>query len=148
MIITFCGHSDYFSNIEDEKRMLDTIAKIAPNAPLELYLGGYGGFDKFALRCGQIYKQTHPSVKLILITPYLTIEHQRNLELEKHQYDLIVYPELEHIPPRFAIVHRNRWMVDRADAVIAYVNRKWGGAYQTYHYAEQRGKKIFNLATT
>lgn len=45
-----------------------------------------------------------------------------------------------------AIQIRNRYMVDRADLVICYIDHENGGAYQTVKYAEKQGKKIINIA--
>ena len=62
------------------------------------------------------------------------------------EYDGIVYPPLENVPPRYAILHRNRYMVERADLVIACITRSRGGAYQTYLHARRKGKTMINLA--
>lgn len=40
---------------------------------------------------------------------------------------------------------RNHWMVDRADAVVAYYNGGPGGTKAAVAYANQQGKPIFNL---
>ena len=61
-------------------------------------------------------------------------------------YDSTVYPEIEDKPLKFAISYRNKWMVQKADYVIAFIERSFGGAYQTYKYAKSMGKKIFNIA--
>ena len=62
-------------------------------------------------------------------------------------YDETVYPEIEKKPLRFAIVYRNRWMVEMADYVVAYINRDWGGAYKTYEHAKRKKKPIFNIGS-
>ena len=147
MIITFCGHSNYSSNLEDEERLLKFLEKVVCENQVDFYLGGYGNFDSFAYECCKKYKETHPKVSLVFVTPYLTVEYQKNhLEYQKTRYDEIVYPDIEDKPPRFAIIYRNRYMVDKADYVVAYVSHDWGGAYTTYKYAQRKGKKIFNLA--
>ena len=146
MIITFCGHSDYRRRVEDEERIFAFLEELAGNEPLELYLGGYGGFDSFALKCGEVYQKLHPNVKLVWVTPYLDPKHRKNPDIEIQRYDEIVYPGLEQIPPRFAISHRNRWMVEQADAVIAFVSHEWGGAYKMLFYAKRKGRRILNLA--
>ena len=51
----------------------------------------------------------------------------------------------EHIPPRFAILKRNEWMIDNADLVIAYVDHRYGGAYKSLLFAQRRKKKIINI---
>lgn len=111
------------------------------------FSGGYGAFDSFALFVGKEFKKTHPNTSLVFVTPYITIEYQKNhLEYLKTMYDDIIYPELEKVPLKFAISHRNKWMVEKADIVVAYVLHASSGAYKTYKYARTKGKEIFNLA--
>ena len=47
---------------------------------------------------------------------------------------------------KLAIIYRNRYMVDEANYVIAYVSHKFGGAYATYQYAKRKKKEIYNVA--
>ena len=146
MVITFCGHSDYMSTKEDKEKILSLLEQLVGEKSAELFLGGYGKFDEFARYCGEAYKKTHPNVKLIFVTPYITESYQRtHLEYNKKLYDCIVYPELENKLPRFAILYRNKWMVEQADFVIAYVAYERGGAYQTYKHAKRKGKTVFNI---
>ena len=69
MIITFCGHSNYSSNLGDEERLFGLLEEVAKGNQVDFYLGGYGSF--FAHRCAKRYKEKHPNSKLIFITPYL-----------------------------------------------------------------------------
>ena len=143
MTVTFCGHSDFVPSTAIEACLLSVLESQIGDSPAELLLGGYGNFDRFALRCGKIFQQTHPQVSLIYVTPYMVTERQTSVGAE---YDGIVYPPLERIPPRYAILHRNRYMVERADLVIACITRSRGGAYQTYLHARRKGKTVINLA--
>ncbi len=61
-------------------------------------------------------------------------------------YDDIIYPPIENAPLRFAIVKRNEYMVDIADLLICFVERKYGGAYRTLLYAGRKKKRIINLS--
>ena len=61
-------------------------------------------------------------------------------------FDEVIYPALENVPPKYAIIRRNKWMVDRADLLIAYITHGWGGAARTYHYAKRKGIPTVNLA--
>ena len=36
-------------------------------------------------------------------------------------------------------------MAEKADYVVAYVNRDWGGAYKTFEYAKKSKKKFLIL---
>ena len=143
MIVTFCGHSDFKDNGSYTQIMLDFLEKTVGDCSAEMYLGGYGGFDAFACKCCKKYKENHSDISLIFVSPYVISERQKNLY---SSYDHIVYPGIENIPPKFAILHRNRYMVEKADCVIAYITHSWGGAYSTYEYARRKGKMIFNLA--
>ncbi len=147
MIITFCGHSNFVSTAEIKEKMIKILEEKVGDEPSEFLLGGYGNFDSFAYGCCKEYKRTHPQVKLIFVTPYITESYQRNhLEYKKNFYDEIIYPEIEKAPPRFAISYRNKWMVEQADLVVAYVKNTYGGAYQTYRHAQRKKKEIINLA--
>ena len=139
MIVTFCGHSQYIAKQEDEEKILSLLQNEVGNAPAEFFLGGYGAFDTFAFHCCKKYQATHPSVKLVFVSPYLNAE--------KNGYDAVLYPTLEQVPLKFALSHRNRWMVENADVVVAYIDHAWGGAYQTCVHAKRRQKTIFYLNT-
>lgn len=148
MVVTFCGHSQFPKSTEYEQRLLHFLQEKVGNQSTEMYLGGYGEFDSFAYDCCKKYKETHPNVSLVFVTPYLTVDYQRNhLQYQKTRYDSILYPKIEDRPLRYAITYRNQYMVENADYVVAYISHDWGRAYKTYQYAKRNGKEIFNLAT-
>lgn len=60
---------------------------------------------------------------------------------------MIIYPELDNVPLRFAISKRNKWMVEQADIVIAYITHTYGGAYATYRHAKKKNKEIYNISS-
>lgn len=149
MIITFCGHAHFHKTKEYEQKILSFLAEKVGDNSVDMYLGGYGDFDTFAYECCKKYKKTHPNVSLVFITPYITVEYQRNhLEKQKQFYDEIIYPEIEDKPLKFAIIYRNRWMVEKADCVVCGIMRNRGGAYETYQYARRKKKMIFNVVDT
>ena len=82
---------------------------------------------------------------MAFVTPYVNPAYQKMRACEK-EYDVIVFPPIENVPPKFAISARNKWMVEQSDAVVAFVNHDWGGAYATYRHAQRRSKEVFNLA--
>lgn len=147
MIVTFCGHAQFYKSEKYEQKILDFLEERVGDQPADMYLGGYGDFDNFAYECCKKYKKAHPSISLVFVTPYLSIEYQRNhLQYQKTRFDSILYPEIEDKPKRYAITYRNKYMVEKADCVVAYVSHDWGGAYTMYKYAKRKGKEIFNLA--
>ena len=61
--------------------------------------------------------------------------------------DPTLFPEgLEKAPPRLAIPHRNRWMVDNCRWMVAYVTRGFGGAAKTLARARRKGLAVIDLA--
>ena len=146
MTITFCGHSNcLFSDEEKEKLKQLLIKEIRKNPTCKFYLGGYGDFDSLCLRTLRELKKEFQSIELIFITPYLDKNYSK-LEFAKYHYDDVIFPPLESVPRKFAILKRNEWMVNEADLVIAYVMYSWGGAAKTLEYAKRKKKTIINLA--
>ena len=137
MIITFCGHSNFMYNIKDEESLLALFEKIIKNNQVDFYLGGYGNFDSFALKCAQKYKDKHNNAKIFFITPYLNTRLNERKDILLKTYDMILYPELESVPKKFAILKRNEWMIKQADYVFAYVKTHYGGAYKSLLYAHK-----------
>ncbi|MBR6546208.1 MAG: hypothetical protein IKT72_04685 [Clostridia bacterium] len=147
MIVTFCGHARFKGSVEYEQKILSFLKETVADREADFYLGGYGDFDRFAYGCCKAYKKTHPKVSLVFVTPYRESEYLKHrFDNENAPYDLILYPELENKPKRYAITYRNRYMVEVADYIIAYVTHDWGGAYATYQHAKKKGKTVFNLA--
>ena len=146
MIITFCGHSDFLFN-DDIKEQLKNILKneIIKNPTCKFYLGEYGDFDVLCLRTLKELKNDFPKIELIFITPYLDKNYSK-LEFAKYHYDDVIFPPIESVPRKFAILKRNEWMVEQADLVIAYVKYSWGGAAKALEYAKRKKKRIINIA--
>ena len=147
MIVTFCGHAQFQKSEEYEQKILSFLKERVGDHSADIYLGGYGNFDNFAYACCKKYKETHPNISLVFVTPYLTSDYlHRRLQHQETMYDSILYPEIENKPKRYAITYRNKYMVEKADYIIAYISHDRGGAYTTYKYAKKIGKSIFNLA--
>lgn len=146
MIFSFCGHADFSGTAEYEKRILDFLEKRVGDTEAEMHLGGYGGFDQFAYECCKKYKKAHPKIRLIYVTPYMTVEYQKkHLSEAQGRYDGIIYPAIEEKPLRYAILERNKCMVEMADCIICAVTHCFGGAYQMYCYAKRKKKEIYNI---
>ena len=145
MIIAFCGHGEYRESAEDEQKILEILEREVGDGPCEFFLGGYGGFDGFSHSCAKKFKKEHPHAKLIFVTPYMDEKYIKSRT--EYMKDVnVVYPPIENVPKKFAIQHRNRWMMEQADVVIAYVSRSFGGAYTTYKYAKTKKKRIYNIS--
>lgn len=138
MTVTFCGHGDTPSSDDIKTWLVENIEALINRGAETFYLGGYGSFDGMAATAVWSLKTKYPHIKSILVLPYL----DRKVETKK--YDYTTYPLLETVPRRYAITHRNRWMVDNSDVIIAYVRHRWGGAAQTLERAKRRKHEIIN----
>ena len=105
----------------------------------------YGDFDSLCLRTLRELKKEFQDIELIFITPYIDQNYSK-LEFAKYHYDDVIFPPLECVPRKFAILKRNEWMVEEADLVIAYVMYSWGGAAKTLEYAKRKKVPIINIA--
>ena len=138
-MVTFCGHREVQEPEKVRKWLYETVSGLILDGADVFYLGGYGGFDRMALTVVNKAKEVHTGVRAILVLPYL----DRSMDLDA--YDGSIYPPLEKVPRRYAISRRNRWMVDQADVVVAYVIHEWGGAATTLRYAEAKRKTIMRF---
>lgn len=116
-----------------------TVDDLIQRGATTFYLGGYGGFDRLAAAAVQKAKKCGTAAESILVLPYLDRPNLSEL------YDGTVYPPLECVNKRLAIVKRNQWMVDRADVVVAYVLHEWGGAAAMLRYAARRHKELIQF---
>ena len=142
MIVTFCGHSQIGNPEKVQKDLEAAIHSVLSRGATRFYLGGYGDFDQLSAKVLYRLKRGHDEIDSVLVLPYL------DKKVDLTLYTRTCYPPIEHVPRRFAIARRNRWMVDASDAVIAYVQHDWGGAYQTLSYAEHKGKTIILLGNS
>lgn len=140
MTVTFCGHSKLYQT-ENISKWLDIILPaLIEGGAATFYLGGYGDFDNLAAAVRR-QKTSYPNIEAILVLAYL------NRDVDASRYDRTAYPPLETVPPRYAILKRNEWMVCKSDVVISGVTHGWGGAAKTLDYAKRRGKVVVQFPT-
>ena len=138
MIVTLCGHAQ-ISQVEEVEKWLYAVSEsLIEQGAVTFYLGGYGAFDGLAASVLREQKKRYPQIELVLVLAYL------NDRRDTSSYDRTVYPPLETVPRRFAISHRNRWMVEVSDVVVSYVLHDWGGAATTLRCAKQKAKQIIS----
>ena len=139
MNVTFCGHSKLYQT-ENISKWLDIILPaLIEGGATTFYLGDYGDFDSLAAAAVRRQKTRYPNIEAVLVLAYL------NREMDASRYDGTTYPPLETVPPRYAIVRRNEWMVRESDVVISGVTHGWGGAAKTLDYARRKQKIIFQF---
>ena len=141
MIVTFCGHSKIYQTGDFSKWLDIILPSLIEGGAAIFYLGGYGDFDSLTAAAVRRQKAVYPHITAILVLAYL------NRETDTSRYDDTTYPPLENVPPRYAIVRRNEWMVRESDVVISGVTHGWGGAAKTLDYARRKQKIIFQFPT-
>ena len=139
MTVTFCGHRQMEHGAEVTAWLRNVVEDLIREGAVTFYLGGMGAFDRLAASVVRESKARHPHIQLVLVLAYL--EAGRDCA----GYDYSLYPSLESVPRRYAIVHRNRWMVEAAHVVVGYVLHSWGGAAATLSWARQKKKRIISF---
>ena len=140
MIITFCGHSKLIEQNTIRAHLTRELRTLLEQGNHKFYLGGYGDFDLLAAKVLYELKQEYPETESILILPY------PDRPADAALYDSTIYPPLENVPKRYAISHRNKWMIEQADMVIACVDHDWGGAAKSLAMARKKKLPVINLA--
>ncbi len=138
------GHREVFNNITTE--MFERLTELIEEGFNVFYTGGDGEFDRIFASAIRTLKHKYPYIKLCLIKPYFLQSLNTNKEFYSSAYDEIIIPqELMGCHYKGAIQKRNRWLIDRSDAIIFYVRRNFGGAYTALNYAKKQKKRIFLL---
>ena len=136
----FIGHNEcYDISAEQLER---TIIECIDKGVTVFLNGGQGGFDRMS--AGTVYKlkKIYPNIKNVLVIPYL------NFKIFNDKiFDEIIYPDgFEKYYFKAAIIEKNKYMVDKSQFAICYINHSWGGAYKTYEYALKKQLIICNLS--
>ena len=141
MTCTFFGHSDAGKEIIPNLRR-EIINLIENKNADTFYVGNHGQFDFYVKSILGELTVTYPHIKYSVVLAYLPRESEKEYE----DFSNTIYPEgIEKAPLKFAIVKRNRWIIEKSDFVITYVNRVIGGATQFKVLAEKKGKTVINI---
>lgn len=138
MKCAFFGHCDAPSELRGTLR--ETVVKLIEEREVtEFYMGNNGNFDRMALSVLKELSEMYPQIDYYVVYAYLP-------QKDGEDFTHTLYPEgIEVVPRRFAIDHRNRWMVGQADIVVAYVRHSYGGAAKFVDMAERWRREVINL---
>ena len=138
---TFFGHRDCPDSVRPALQQA-IIRLIEENGVDRFYIGHQGRFDRLALAVLQQVAAVYPQIRYEVVLAYVPARTKDPLISEGL---CTMLPEgIEKAPRRFAISYRNRWLVEHADYVIAYVLYR-GGAMQCVELAQRNGKQILWL---
>ena len=141
---TFFGHRVWPSGIRG--KLQAEIDRLICNHGVEtFYVGTQGSFDRMAYAALVEFRQRYRYIKVYRVLAYMP--RLSDIAQDRSVLDDTILPEgIENAHPRYAIVIRNNWMIDRSDYVIAYVTRSFGGAYQAVERAKRIVKSIVLLS--
>ena len=135
---TFFGHRDCPSSIKE--KLHEEIERLICNHGVEtFYIGTQGSFDRMAYAALVELRKRYQHIKVYRVLAYMPKPGDNDTA------DTIVPEGIENAYPRYAIVSRNNWMIDRSDYVIAYVTHTFGGAYQSVERAIKREKLVIQI---
>lgn len=141
---SFCGHSRM--DIPLKEPLVEIIEKLIIQYHVTcFYVGNHGEYDRSVACALKEMKKRFRNIQCYIVLAY--IPGLANSRVEGDELPTIYPDGLETVPFRYAITHRNRWMVNHSDYVIAYITHCYGGAWQTFQYAKSKKKiQIYNLA--
>lgn len=141
-VCTFFGHRDCPAAVRPKLRAV--LAELIEQYGVEqFYVGRQGAFDAMVRSVLRELAEEYPGISYAVVLERLPGPRD---EAVRDFSDTIFPGGLETAPPRFAISRRNEWMLRRADFVVTYVTRPWGGAAQFAEKARRQGKTVRNLA--
>lgn len=148
LIATFIGHRDASLSLNGRKKLKAIIEKVIASGVKTFWCGAHGSFDGACASILKELKEYYLDLKVYVVSPYLSEHYLRELNrlVDNGYYDGIILPPIEAIPQKYAILARNKYMIDHCCALISYVNATFGGAYTAYKYAKRKHEiTVFNL---
>lgn len=107
------------------------------------YVGRQGAFDAIALSVLKNLIRQYPHIQYSVVLE--RIPEKRNCSGIFEGIDTMLPEGIETVHPRYAILWRNNWMLNRSDFIVAYIRHSWGGAAKFVEKGAQQGKVIINL---
>lgn len=141
-VCTFFGHRDCPSSTRPKLREA-LIGLIESQSVDTFYVGNKGAFDQLVRSVLRELEQEYPQIHYAVVLDRMP--GKQNTDCREDYSDTILPEGIETVPPRFAIVWRNRWMLRQADYVVTYITHSWGGAAQFAETATKQKKTVINL---
>ena len=142
-VCTFFGHHDCPSEVKPKLR--EILTDLIENHSVDVfYVGSKGAYDRMVRSVLRELAQEYVHIHYAVV-----LERMPGKQNEDHPEDFsdTMLPEgIETVPPRFAIVWRNKWMLRQSDYVVTYVTHSWGGAAQFVSLAERQKKTVIRLS--
>ena len=137
---TFFGHRECYGL--NSQVLRQAIEELIVKGVDTFYVGNQGQFDSAVYGCLKQLRTEYSHIRVCVVLAYFPTVKSEYCDMAD-----TMYPEIEG-HPKFAIERRNRWMIDRSDYCICYINHTWGGAYKFAQLAKRCGKTVINLGNT
>lgn len=139
-VCTFFGHRDCPEAVKPYLR--EVLVDLIVNKGVDtFYVGNQGRFDGIVRSVLRELVQAYPEIRYAVVLAYLPGEKCAYND----DSDTMLPEGIEDIHPHYAVVWRNRWMLQRADFVVTYIAHPWGGAARFADKARRAGKTVINL---
>lgn len=136
-VCTFFGNRNATKDIMPQ--LYDNIEQIIKNGCRIFYVGNHGNFDAMVSKTLQQLKEKYD------IKVYIVLAYMPNGNIIKYKHNTILPTGIEKVIPKFAIIYRNKWMIEKSNIIITYVRDKFGGAAKFKEYAKNKNKTIIEL---
>ncbi len=138
---TFFGHRDSPNSVKTS--LYAAIEQLICNQCVDTFcVGTQGSFDRMVYAALVELRQRYSHINVYWVLAYMP--RLSDIAQDRSVLGDTILPEgIEKVHPRYAIVHRNNWMIDHSNNVIAYITHTFGGAYQAVERAKKKGKIIF-----
>lgn len=148
--VSFFGHRtvDNFRDAEIQTECL-IVKLLREKEYVEFLVGRDGEYDQIVASAVKRAKRLiqNDNSSLVWVMPYKTAEYEYNAYYYDAYYDIVEICDVS--TSRYyksAYQTRNRSMADRSNLVVFWVERSFGGAYQTMNYVKRKGGNYLNLA--
>ena len=140
-ICTFFGHRDCSECVKEA--LISTVENLIIQGTTRFYVGNHGNFDKYVIDVLRQLKMKYPYIFYQIVLAYMPTDRQSG----RYDANETLLPEgIEVVPKRFAISYRNRWMLRKADIVVAYVKHRMGSSATYLQEACKAKKTVINIA--
>lgn len=136
MNVTFCGHSQIADSEKFTNWLDDILPALIEGGADKFYMGGHGDFDMLAALAVKQQKNIYKNIMSIIVLAYPDYKYKKDL------YDKAIYPALERVPSRLAVIKCSQFMVAQSDVLVSGVVHSSGRSVKTLAYAKKSGKVI------
>ncbi len=150
-VVSFFGHRRISSQArrELEEELGKLIIDIINQKDEIEFIVGYGGdFNTLAASAVKRMKDfsCENNSELTLVLPYENKTVNDNITSFMSFYDWVyVCEESDAVYPKRAYGICNRYMIDKSDLAVFFIDQPSGGAYKAYKYAQSQSVKTVNL---